>query len=1110
MKTKHICAKFCLLTISMVVASAVGASAAFADGGAADGWDSGGDKTDNGWCDKDWDWDSCGAGFVNMSIDNPVALINSGNHSGYPNVRSYIQSTVVPACKKADATEFYLLALHVMSGGNPTGTFGNTRYVHQLKSVNNGGSGHIPYRAGSGAVAFSEARDNFFIAQGYAKDRVTKHPEERSKYESLLNTTWSNVTWFCWNPAWETQEAETSFGAFSLVVSDKLNSGNRNSTYPNVDSKKTWEITSNEDKVRVTFAHKFFYYGGNKLSSNTTEKASTNWGVIVTRDGKGYYEPDHVGRIDGSSFGGEFSLPGYNKSATYSGSNGSGCPGNICPEDIGVNTYDIDISNLGLGESTVVCSEISYDPKALLWRSENGGPFKIVKHTNANKSSTGCVKITRGSGENVEFWSNSSVRASYGSRTDSKTSPVDGNTDLTIRLDADDNSPVTVDFWHNIHYTGKIPENLNQDICTSFTFDSKSAIRAPTPPTIIDESSLGGNQYCANKHEPMSKDASETTRGSESDAVGKGSSVVIKGIKQGEKQVVCQTINYIPKSYLIFQDEKTKNVSVGEGSGSGSSTACVTIIKEEGVEPPKVEIKLDNDVYYAGETAHLSWTVSADSNYEKKLLEGVMFYYQAPVDVDPSSAEGIMEEKANQKDPKTYYGDKNNGFRDGNYKTVDFTPGFEHSFVDPNDYKLKDSAQDKIDGHVYHSSEIEPSMETIHFNDDKTIEIVVPDNVGDKICVGFATHYQNYKIEDSTETHRWRTGTDRWGYPIYTSEDHTVHQYVKDGEHYWLVEGATCRPIVKKPTINIWNGSISTQGGITTSIANRYTEGFFGPTSFVGDEKRHKFGSWSEYLAVVKGAVVQEDALGFGSGTSFSFKGAGTNDDLLGNSPLTISNSNSSSIGNSQVYPSSTYLARLSSYLYNNDKIQHVGLGEVMGGVNSGTKIVNIGSGDIISQNIVVDKNNKSSIYDLPQIILYSSGDVKISHDVTQIDAWIIAPNGNVYTCEEYDQRKEQTEAAVKDYRSENDAEAKCSKQLVINGPIIAQNMTLNRSAGADPITYNGSTLTDPLGANTDSRAVSGEVFNLSADVYLWSYAQASRYGSSYTEAYSRELPPRY
>ena len=94
--------------------------------------------------------------------------------------------------------------------------------------------------------------------------------------------------------------------------------------------------------------------------------------------------------------------------------------------------------------------------------------------------------------------------------------------------------------------------------------------------------------------------------------------------------------------------------------------------------------------------------------------------------------------------------------------------------------------------------------------------------------------------------------------------------------------------------------------------------------------------------------------------------------------------------------------------------------------------------------------------------------------------------------------------ASVRDYGGD----ITCSKRLEINGPVFTKNVISKRSFGADGISND-----DHDGGNTEPdnhRAVSGEVFNLSADTYLWAYAQAGRYSSSYSEAYSRELPPRY
>ena len=87
----------------------------------------------------------------------------------------------------------------------------------------------------------------------------------------------------------------------------------------------------------------------------------------------------------------------------------------------------------------------------------------------------------------------------------------------------------------------------------------------------------------------------------------------------------------------------------------------------------------------------------------------------------------------------------------------------------------------------------------------------------------------------------------------------------------------------------------------------------------------------------------------------------------------------------------------------------------------------------------------------------------------------------------------------------------------MINGPIIADGMITNRSYGSDPDkksspNYGGGD-NMPANAYNDEhmqRYTPAEIFNLRADNYLWAYAQAGRYDSSYTEAYTRELAPRY
>lgn len=1063
MKTKLAWIKVCLLVTILTMASVFGISAVFANGGgAAGGGTSGGEGTVSSNCITNLiHWagyggvtqdDYCGAGFKLYDINDPDNWPKGDSYSD--TAGAWIRNNgVVEACRKVGTTKFYFLSLHKASTDgytvSYTDRYAHVRQVWQLTSASEGGSGHIPYIAQGGALRFADVRKNHKKALDYAN----KHPE--LDFTSFKNTAWSDVTYFCWNPAWETQEAETSFGAFSLVVSDKLNGGNRNSTYPNVDSKKTWEITSNEDKVRVTFAHKFFYYGGNKLSSNTTEKASTNWGVIVTRDGKGYYEPDHVGRIDGSSFGGEFSLPGYNKSATYSGSNGSGCPGNICPEDIGVNTYDIDISNLGLGESTVVCSEISYDPKAFLWRSENGGPFKIVKRTNANKSSTGCVKITRGSGENVKFWSNSSVEDLTGNGGRA-TSANDGEVNLTVALNTQDDAPVKLNFWHNIHYTGNIPENFNQDICTTYTIKGDG-----NPSAIIDDNSIeSGTQYCANKHSAASENDALETLGNKDESVG-GSTIEVSAPQPGNTTKVCQQISYQPKEILVLQGKQTEENTL-KGSGSGSSKACVAITRGK---TPESEQK--SDTFYTGEESpEISWSLSADTNAFHRLLGGKMFYYQAPVQVGGGAAQGNSH--YTEGDPRDWFSSVSEGYRDNHYQDIQMA----ETFVDETPYVM-----DPKTGAVT-PDPIKPS-----FSESQVKTIVTPDNVGDKICNSSAVKYQDYEKETYYVTVCGRYSC--WQEPRY--------RFKMVGDPYWVIIGATCNPIVKKPTMNVWNGSLFTNGNanVVTSLANRFIPVNFGVE--VTQElrnQRHKFGSWSEYMAVV-GGVVKDKPFGFGSGASLSYQGAGANSELIANSPLTIANSDSGTIGKASIAPSSTYTSRLNTYIYNNDALKS----------NPNVTIINAESYNITSD-IIIDQNAQS-IYDIKQYIIHTTGDINISSNVSRIDAWLISDTGNINTCVDFEEKV--TQSKVQGYAATNNAE--CSQSLSINGPVIANGVVLKRTAGSDPLTYDD---VSQLGDYTDPRAIPGEVFNLSADAYLWAYAQASRYNSSYTEAYSRELPPRY
>ena len=351
----------------------------------------------------------------------------------------------------------------------------------------------------------------------------------------------------------------------------------------------------------------------------------------------------------------------------------------------------------------------------------------------------------------------------------------------------------------------------------------------------------------------------------------------------------------------------------------------------------------------------------------------------------------------------------------------------------------------------------------------KQASVTVPDSVGYKYCNSFGYQYQY------------------WYAYNYGGGDEWHHDSARD---YWYVYDAACRPIAKKPSLATWNNSILSNGGVQTSVSSRYNPATMGTFA---SGARTLYGSWTEYLNVIGGTVN-----GLTSGAALAL--GSSYQDVYNNSPLTIAN-NTTNLGSSGVQSSTALRTRLDTYLKNQGATDP---GDTIGGSGwtdrTGTSIYHR-QGDLnITGNITLSAGNYDNIYQLPQIVIFVDGNVNISSNVTQIDAWIIASSSStINTCSDFQVGVTEADAVG---RSSNT----CTNQLVFNGPVMAGRLALNRSFGSDPlISYRKGT----FGANSD-RQTPAEVFNYRADAYLWAYAQAGRYESSYTETYTRELAPRY
>ena len=126
---------------------------------------------------------------------------------------------------------------------------------------------------------------------------------------------------------------------------------------------------------------------------------------------------------------------------------------------------------------------------------------------------------------------------------------------------------------------------------------------------------------------------------------------------------------------------------------------------------------------------------------------------------------------------------------------------------------------------------------------------------------------------------------------------------------------------------------------------------------------------------------------------------------------------------------------------------------------------------DNMSSDLILKSRNNTSfdnIKQLPQIIIIANN-IKIDNNVTQIDAWLIALSsdnnvnnntrgGEIDTCVGYGD----------EFTSET-----CGKQLIINGPVIADYIALNRTAGAFTRWHDDQK--DPNGSTKDAGSKNGD-----------------------------------
>ncbi len=979
-----------------------------------------------------------------------------------------------------------------------------------------------------GSLAWNYVRNEFERAYNYALERKRLgQPYDGNILDSRYKNSeerWQSLSAFCWNKDQLINPSDTNFIAYSVAST----TGHRANSYnAGPDGHAEANMTTEKDYVDIDFYHRLVYEKGSNLSSlGKVGDAITVWNTTVKENGSNVTAQATFSDVRNSN---SKEVIWYNEAKNHSQKGKMHVEGNSGKKEndgqVGISHYTVDMTKYKNGQTARVCSYIDYQKKTIAWKKSGDTYYMDDKNSSGSGESYACINITRSSTPppptedvdeeemSVKFLSTSTVEVPddqegiLGKAEDHiGTSDIKADDDtVTVHLSTDSDH-IKFNFWHNLYWQLQ-DENHNEvelkegddlpldKLCTKYgverfgqlSIDGGDFNSFPVEPSIIKE--FGQQEFCAKK-ENLYHDGGET--GKKNEAVSVSENVEIKDLQFGQTVRVCEKITYNPSRINVTQKTKTTTTYdedgnpidttedgteyiIGDGNNQdGSSTACIEVTRPKdpdypngnNPEGPYIDSfsSSSSQPMFAGESSTIGWGATAVAYKTRQIVEWQSVVFQPAVTSplgDGTITKGniLDDDKPNldrtTKDPCVWYTEKIGALRQ------------------PCVIKEK-------------STQPYPTDSTIaKFDEDRQYPVKVPDQVGDKYCTAFGIGWQAW----SGITHSRGDIPEKW---------------TKDGDVYWTNYDAACRTIAKKPSASLWNGGIFTSGGIKTSVASRYI-----PAGSLGEEARtapnRTFGSWTEYLA-----VVGKRNYGFASGGTYAFKGS-LSGDILENSPLTIANNaGSDTLGNSGVNGNSSFVSRLGTYLFGNHTDVTVLNDNPSGQKNiTDTRIYDHSGTLTITDDIIVTNNPISSIYRLPQVIIHANN-IEIAENVTRIDAWLIADN-EINTCGAFDSS---TEAYVTGWTQNT----RCSKQLTVNGPVIAQKLKLNRTAGADPIAYgaiNNNTsdnnyVSSTDGSGADPRSFTGEVFNLSANTYLWAYAQAGRYNSSYTESYTRELPPRY
>lgn len=260
-------------------------------------------------------------------------------------------------------------------------------------------------------------------------------------------------------------------------------------------------------------------------------------------------------------------------------------------------------------------------------------------------------------------------------------------------------------------------------------------------------------------------------------------------------------------------------------------------------------------------------------------------------------------------------------------------------------------------------------------------------------------------------------------------------------------EALTCVVVVKTPRLQVWGNDVRVGSSFSSVDSNQ--------SSLIGTNN----GSWGEY-----GVLAPSSIKGFGSAGSASGE------------TLTFANTNPPPNPKLGSFTDATNLGTIpnvKSYLdtaatNSQTGIRTIGAPATISGGYEANVVYETATDVTITHDII----NPSTGANLTQMVIIARN-IYIDPSVKQVDAWLIA-SGTIDTC------------PLPTPTADN-----CKTVLTINGPIMANQLKLNRTGG------------------DEASSAPAEIVNLRGDAYIWMRKLSGLTGTVRT-VYTRELAPRY